>query len=333
VAYTGGAIRYPPTIWKGRAFVGAGDGWVYCYEARTGRLQWRFRAAPAERLIPVYGQLMSTWPAASGVLVQDGVAYVAAGIVNYDGTHVYALDAATGGVKWQNSASGHLDPEARTGVSVQGHLMICDGKLFLAGGNVVSPGIYDLKDGRCLSDAGLVHRTVNNNVPASLSSRGCELYRVANTVLVSGKPFYAHPKYPVFDATVLNKTLVASAQDLDLLWVNNNKVLCYTRLDDKRDARLESAWGKPEVPGQKPVWERDCKDSLALAVGRNAVVIASSDQLVALSLKDGRALWQQPLPAVPVPWGLALDSAGRVIITLEDGQVLCFAQGATLAAR
>ena len=120
-ACTGGAIRMPPTIWEGRAFVGSGDGWVYAYEAATGRLLWRFRAAPAERMIPVYGTLMSTWPVATGVLVDNGTAYFAAGIANYDGTYVYALDARTGQVKWQNSTSGHLDPEARTGVSVQGH--------------------------------------------------------------------------------------------------------------------------------------------------------------------------------------------------------------------
>ncbi|MHC4355934.1 MAG: outer membrane protein assembly factor BamB family protein, partial [Planctomycetota bacterium] len=66
-AYTGGAVRIAPTIWKGRAFVGSADGWVYAFEARRGRLLWRFRAAPAERKIPVYGGLSSTWPAAAGV--------------------------------------------------------------------------------------------------------------------------------------------------------------------------------------------------------------------------------------------------------------------------
>jgi outer membrane protein assembly factor BamB len=110
-AYTGGAVRVPPTIWKGRALVGSGDGWVYAFEAATGRLIWRFRAAPASRKIPVYGSLSSTWPVASGVLVEDGTAYFAAGIANYDGTYVYALDAATGRIRWQNNTSGHLDQQ------------------------------------------------------------------------------------------------------------------------------------------------------------------------------------------------------------------------------
>ncbi len=87
------SIRRPSA--KDRAYVGGGDGWVYCLEAATGRLLWRFRAAPQERMMPVYGSLTSTWPVGSGVLVDHGVVYAAAGISNFDGTHVYALDALT----------------------------------------------------------------------------------------------------------------------------------------------------------------------------------------------------------------------------------------------
>ncbi|MFH1719197.1 MAG: PQQ-binding-like beta-propeller repeat protein, partial [Planctomycetota bacterium] len=186
-AYTGGAIRMPPTIWKGRALVGSGDGYVYAFEAQTGRLLWRFRAAPAERKIPVYGLLSSTWPAASGVLVEDGIAYVAAGIANYDGTYMYALDAATGEIKWQNNSSGHLDKQARTGVSVQGHMLLNGGKLYLAGGTSVSPAVYNVTNGECLNDPAPLARC------ESQDPRGWELSLLAGKVVPCGKPFYSHP--------------------------------------------------------------------------------------------------------------------------------------------
>ena len=44
-------------------------------------------------------------------------AYAAAGIIDYDGTYVYGLDAETGKLVWQNDSTGHLDPELRKGVS------------------------------------------------------------------------------------------------------------------------------------------------------------------------------------------------------------------------
>ena len=133
-AYTGGAVRVPPAINSGRALVGSADGWVYAFEAASGRLLWRFRAAPVERKIAAYGSLSSTWPVASGVLVEDGVAYAAAGIANYDGTHVYALDAANGSIRWQNNTSGDTAGGQGAGASVQGDLLSLGGKLYLAGG-------------------------------------------------------------------------------------------------------------------------------------------------------------------------------------------------------
>ena len=59
-----------------------------------------------------------------------------------------------------------MDPVGRTGVSVQGQLLAFDGRLWLAGGNVVSPAVYDMRSGNCLNDpAQHIRRTVNNNVP------------------------------------------------------------------------------------------------------------------------------------------------------------------------
>ncbi|HNQ87490.1 MAG TPA: PQQ-binding-like beta-propeller repeat protein [Verrucomicrobiota bacterium] len=335
-AFTGGNIRFPPTVWQGRALVGSGDGCVHAFEASTGRLLWRFRAAPIERRIPVYGQLQSTWPVASGVLVQDGVAYAAAGIVNYDGTHVYALDAATGRIRWQNNNSGHLDATACAGVSVQGHMILHEGKLWLAGGNVVSPGVYSMATGECLNDVAQVHQVEDNNVPSSTGPRGAELYLVANQVRVSGQPHYAHPEYKVCDPSVTDKTWVASRGDRDFLWVSNarsSKVLCYPRIVEKRDERLGNAWGKPQIRGMTAHWDVEATDSAAVALCRNALVINRGLELAALRLQDGQPLWVQKLPGLPVPWGLAVDADGRVVVALRGGEVVCYGSGRMTASR
>ena len=326
-AYTGGSVCYPPSIWEARAFVGSGDGWIYAFEARTGRLLWRFRAAPVERKIPVYGSLMSTWPAASGVLVEDGIAYAAAGILNFDGTHVYALDAKTGKIKWQNNKTGHLIPEARTGISVHGHLLLHDSKLYMPGGTTISPAIYDIEDGKLLNSKGEIERL---RTCASTAPRGCELYELGDRVMVSGKPMYAHPRYPVYDRTVTEKMLFASAKDRDVAWLNNQRIMCFPRID--REAMNESIAQEKDrvapwtslIRRDKPLWEYDCQGSVAVALCSNAVVVATGKEIVALSLEDGDVLWKKPLPAAPVSYGLAVDSDGRVVVTLEDGRVLCF---------
>ena len=330
IAYTGGGVRIPPTVWNGRLLVGSGDGWIYALEAQTGQQLWRFRAAPEERKIPVYSALLSTWPVASGVLIEDGIAYFAAGISNFDGTYVYALDAETGRIKWQNNTSGHLNAEARTGVGVQGHLLLNGGKLYLAGGNVVSPAVYDIRDGKCLNNGDLL------NICESICLRGWELFLVGDKVAVGGQPFYGDPDHPVADVTVTEKVLHASAGERDIIWLNNDKLRCYAPIEKQllSDSVFERkypgrhiipSWGKLDIP-DKPLWDYDCEGSVALALGGNAVVIAKTSEIVALSLQDGRVLWAQPVPCSPVPWGLAVDRDGRAIVTLEDGQVLCFGQ-------
>ena len=150
-AYTAGGVNVPPAVWQGRAYVGSNDGCVHAFEAATGRLLWRFRAAPLRRVIPVYGRLMSTWPVGGGVVVADGTLYAAAGIAHYDGTHVFALDAVTGKIKWQNNNSGAL-AECANGISVQGELRIENGRLAFHGGNAYPRAEFDLATGKCLTE-------------------------------------------------------------------------------------------------------------------------------------------------------------------------------------
>ena len=341
-AHTGGPVRFPPTVWRGRVLVGSGDGWVYAFEARTGQLIWRFNAAPEYRKIPVYGSLMSTWPVASGVIVEDGVAYFAAGIVNYDGIHVYALDAATGKIKWQNNTSGHLDPEARTGVSVQGHMLIHNGKLYMAGGTSVSPAVFDIADGKCLNDPAPL------KLGGSSSPRGQELYKIGDMVVASGMPLYGHPEYPVYDPTVSNKILHTSAEGRDVIMINNRKIMCFNKIDKQilnnsvydpaEEAFFMSpGWGKLSIEDQ-PLWEFDSGEIVAIARCKNAVIFSSKPSgktsrgqaalIAALDISNGKNLWRwnPALPSSPVSWGLAVDHSGRIIIALKDGQVMCFGE-------
>ena len=100
---TSGRVDSPPTVYQGRALFGSADGWVYCLRASDGELVWRFRAAPKELKTVALGQVESVWPVHGNVLVQDGVAYAAAGRSSYldGGIFLYGLDPATGRIVCQ----------------------------------------------------------------------------------------------------------------------------------------------------------------------------------------------------------------------------------------
>lgn len=313
-AYTGGGLTYPPAVGSGRVFAGSGDGWVYALDAATGRQLWRFRAAPQERTIPVYGSLRSTWPVGSGVLVEAGVVYAAAGIANHDGTHVYALDAETGKLRWHNGTSGTLHPQTSSGVSVNGHLLLHDKQLHLAGGNMAAVASYDLADGRCVTDP---------LAPASHTQfrAGSDLFVVGDKVTVSGSPLYS----PVGDyRMVSDAVLQAPVGDVVTYLGPHNSVVSLAEAG-------AGAMPKPKVRwSHKPV-----SRVYGLAVTPNAVLVAGvhdpakqgqplTASVQALSLADGRTLWRHSLPGLPVSWGLAVNREGQVLVTLQDGRVLSF---------
>ena len=126
---------------------------------------------------------------------------------------------------------------------------------------------------------------------------------------------------------------MATSGDRTVAWINNTRLQGFARDTEKLAEKLAAAWGKPRGAGLQPLWQAERKDGVAMAVGQNALVIAGAAELTAYALSDGRVLWTQRLPAPPVPWGLALARDGRVIVTLENGTVLCFGQGQLASLR
>jgi hypothetical protein len=96
----GGRINSSPTYHEGLLLFGANDGCVYCLDAGTGQLVWRFLAAPGPGKIMAFGQIESPWPVHGTVLILNGLAYVAAGRSTLidGGVHFYALQPRTGEV-------------------------------------------------------------------------------------------------------------------------------------------------------------------------------------------------------------------------------------------
>ena len=309
-AHTGGAVMFPPTVSADRTYVGSADGWVYCLSTRTGERLWWYRVGPAERWIPIYGQLGSTWPVASGVLVADGVAYAAGGITGFDGTHVVALDAATGAVKWRNDDAG------RGGVAVQGHLLLHQGRLYLAGGNANSPAAFDARTGSAVEAA------ARGN--AYDLHRGRDLYLIAGKVVPSGHILYCPP-------ADLDRPLTWAKA---LLQAGSGDVLVAQEADKGRAiVRLPAGAAPAGTARPTPLWRRRVFDkNLAIVVAADAALVlgldvgpdgAASHALAALRLDDGEPIWRHRLPAPAVPWGLAVTRAGRIVLSCRDGRILC----------
>ncbi|MBM3888006.1 MAG: hypothetical protein FJ388_02645, partial [Verrucomicrobia bacterium] len=315
-ARTGGPVFSAPAVWNGRVYVGSADGHVYAYEARTGRLLWRFLAAPARQRIPVFGQLISRWPVAGGVVVENGVVYAAAGIAHYDGTHVCALDAITGKPRWHNGRSGRLSPQTGSGISLQGELYIERGELRFHGGNTCESAAYDLATGRCTS---------------APSDRVAAAFRTA---------FYAY--YPERGGYVSLNHALADGKTLsyqaDYSGSTHSTLALFEPLPpdaQKQPPDWRIPLGKNALPPKLPTtWEHRrgprynsfiIAPGVLLAAGQAASGGTTEAFIAALRIEDGSDIWRCQLPAGVVKGGTAVDHQARIFASLEDGQVFCFA--------
>jgi outer membrane protein assembly factor BamB len=144
IFFADGPVRLPPAYEQGKVYFGSDDGCVYCLDAATGSRVWKYQAAPADRLVPNDGKLISLWPVRTGVLVQDGKAYFAASLVPWENSYLCAVDAATG------SASGEgLFTVSRTSSTMEGALLASSTRLYVPQGRR-EPMVFNRSNGAAL---------------------------------------------------------------------------------------------------------------------------------------------------------------------------------------
>ncbi len=150
--YADGPIRFAPAAWEGKVYFASDDGYLYCLEAESGQLRWKFRGGPGDRRALGNQRLISAWPARGAPVVADGTVYFAASIWPFMGIFVHAVDAETGRSVWVNDGSGaeyltqpHNSP-AFAGPTPQGYLAVAEDRLLLACGRSAPAG-FDLLSG------------------------------------------------------------------------------------------------------------------------------------------------------------------------------------------
>ena len=149
--YTEGPIRFAPVIDGERVFVASDDGHLYCLDAGSGKELWRHRGGPSDGKLVGNDQMISHWPARSGVLIEGDKLYFTAGMWSRDGVFIYCLNKSDGNVIWRNDTSGfHFTtlPHASGfgGVAPQGYLALNRNRLYVPTGRG-APACFDAKTG------------------------------------------------------------------------------------------------------------------------------------------------------------------------------------------
>jgi outer membrane protein assembly factor BamB len=323
---TNGPVRLAPTVAGGRVYAGSDDGHVYCLDATTGTLVWDCMACPEERLLPGNGRMISLWPVRSGVVVDDGVAYFAAGLFPSRGVYLIALDAGTGDELWRKSVD----------VSCQGYLLASPSRLFLPTGRT-APASFDRADGAGLGQIdGFDKRDVG----------GC-FALVLNDMVVhgpseSGNIHISEPESQEKIASSPGIQMVACGSmayiltEDDLTAIDRGRYLelgkeirtiervkSSERTEEQEQRLIELKEARTDCER----WRVPCESACSLIMAGDALVVGANGRASTYDAGTGELVWTGEVSGKA--YGLAVaDDA--LFVSTDTGQIHCFrSQGTT----
>ncbi len=324
---TGGPVRFAPALAGGRLYAASDDGWLYCLEAATGRLLWRFRGAPGDDVLLGNGRLISRWPLRSGVVVADGTAYFTAGMWPAEGVYVHAVDAETGEPRWCNDSSGqmymdlpHTGASGFSGVSPQGYLAVTGDALIVPTGRSL-PALYDRHTGelRCYEPA-----------------RG--KYDGGSWLTTAGELYFneSHVGGPNIDVCE-GESAPRPGDGLMAYSVRTGRPVA--RYGDRHRAVAAGstlyASGKGEIAtfdlgeflkeslsAQAPRWRTPHGRTYALALAGRTLLAGGAGTLTAFDADTGKQAWQAEVDGQVRALAVA---NGHVVAATDRGTLLCFA--------
>ncbi|MHC4656663.1 MAG: outer membrane protein assembly factor BamB family protein, partial [Planctomycetota bacterium] len=127
--FTKGPVRLAPVVVDGRVYVGCDDGYVYCLSGNDGSLVWNYRVVEKNRMI--------LWPVRTGLIIDQGKVYFAAGLFPTQGTYLIALSADNGAELWKHKVN----------ISPQGYMLASDERLYVPTGRT-GPVMFARADGK-----------------------------------------------------------------------------------------------------------------------------------------------------------------------------------------
>ena len=328
----GGPIRFAPEYGDGNIYVASDDGYLYCLDAGSGSLRWRFQGAPGDDLLLGNGRMISRWPLRTGVLAAtDGTVYLTAGMWPAEGVHIYALDAETGRVLWQNNRSGfgymrapHSGAAAFTGVAPQGYLLASGNVLVVPTGRSV-PAAFDRRTGEFLyyrhgpaNHDGGAWATIGHGLLFNRKhiASGPKLKPAAHVGESDPMPGDGLAAFALATGVKLGEVAerhTALLGEHTIYAVGNGQAEAL----DLRKWRLSE--GGSDVTAA--TWAVEHERCYSMALAGDALLLGGQGSVTAFNRSDGTKLWRDSVDGQAR--GLAV-AAGRLFVAMNDGRITCY---------
>lgn len=341
--YTDGPIRLAPTVADGKVYFGSDDGYAYCLTASDGKVVWKMRPSPRDERLLARGRMISRWPLRTGVLVDAGIAYFAAGVIPHENVYLVAVDAATGKTVWINDRISQQDA-GRNPLSPQGYLLSSKELLFVPSGRAL-PAAFRRSDGEEVHQLTHSWRTTAGGVvggtramlaDGQIYTAGTEHFLAMDQktgavgfAWIDGKQLtIAGDKGFVSTGTKLvaldhskHAEATKKRQELKLqqrtLQRNNSDL--EPEEYRKQNAALTAQISELGKVGS--LWETPTKLASSLVVTGNLLVAGGENEVATYHLETGKQIWQAKVDGDAV--GLVVDG-GRLYVSTDQGKIYGF---------
>ncbi|MHC4402321.1 MAG: outer membrane protein assembly factor BamB family protein [Planctomycetota bacterium] len=328
-----GRVDTAPTLHKGLCLFGTKSGWVYALRVDDGRMVWRLRAAPLEEQIVAYGQLESPWPVPGSVLVDDDVAYFAAGRQSLadGGILVFAVEPANGEIRWVK----RLDTVPQQGFYECSGLEFDNFDLLHREGDGVgmSRWVFSRETGEMSLDPWAAFAKLSTGKGAAMVPRGCWSYAPRHQRRIPSftplRPSTVFRDNVLFGCLQGTSTLyrrdynLEGGEPFDTKWITG-----WAASGLSREGKMP--WPSHRL-AEKASWKVDVFDKPAgtsvdamVLAGDRLLVAGSGGELQVLSSADGGQIARRTLP--PPLWDGMVVALGRLYYATRQGQLLCLGE-------
>ncbi len=330
--YTEAPVRLAPTVAHGKLYAGSDDGYVYCLDAGSGQLVWKRLLGPRDLRCIGNERMISRWPIRSGILVDEGIAYCAAGMFpTTEGVFLAGLDAASGTPILQRQIQQ----------SVQGYLSLTSDQLIFPSGRT-SPIAYRRGDGTMLGEIagpGGVYTVVSSDLvvagqgdtqgelsladPVSqeqlISLRGLHLIAHDSRIYVHGREELAALDRARF-LPLAHRHAVLQRQ-----WEAASKIEGVRAKADAARLKVELAKLNAEM---QPcwLWKSPCDNIESLILVGDKLVAGGNESVAAYDTQSGQEVWRGNVTGRAC--GLAA-AHGQLLVSTDRGAIHCFSPAAT----
>ncbi|NOX53427.1 MAG: PQQ-binding-like beta-propeller repeat protein, partial [Planctomycetes bacterium] len=285
-----GPIRIAPTYVAGRVYFGSDDGHAYCLDAADGRLLWKFAPGQRDRLILNNGRPIPLWPVRTGVLVADGTAYFAAGLLPWRPTYLCAVDAVTG----QPKGTGRYVRTFSSDVTMEGALLASATRLVVPQGRV--PPLI------------LKRATGQQEGPLKKGGGGCFVLLTEDERVIHGP---GNKTGWISQSRADTREQIANFPGGRAMVVSKDTAYL---LSDRNLQALDRKTGKKK-------WTMPFNDGYELILAGKTLLVGGCDKVVAVDAPSGDPLWQHAV--FGRAFGLAVAD-GTLLVSTDEGVIYCF---------